>query len=131
MKNSDKEILESQLPDFENMDAEAPFENPDIPDLMIVDGVPGYYKENSEFISLEEVRKILKARHYQNKKKGIVVKPPKTNSEVCMTNNFLNNIVEDRKLLTKQDILDIKKSISEMEQGKFKTLKQMKTKYKL
>ena len=51
--------------------------------------------------------------------------------EVMINRILKSQAEEDHELLTKQDILDIKKSISEMEQGKFKTLTQMKTKYKL
>ena len=38
---------------------------------------------------------------------------------------------EDQMLLTQEDIRDIKKSILEIEEGKFKTLEQMKSKYNL
>ena len=38
---------------------------------------------------------------------------------------------EDQMLLTQEDILDIKRSILEIEEGKFKTLEQMKSKYNL
>lgn len=38
---------------------------------------------------------------------------------------------EDNELITKEDILEIKQSILEIEQGKFKTLEQMKSKYNL
>ena len=51
--------------------------------------------------------------------------------EVMINRILKSQAEEDLELLTRQDILDINKSISEMKQGKFKTLKQMKTKYKL
>lgn len=51
--------------------------------------------------------------------------------EVMINRILKSQAEEDHELLTRKDILDIKKSISEMKQGKFKTLKQMKTKYKL
>lgn len=38
---------------------------------------------------------------------------------------------EDAELLTKEDILEIEQSIKDIKKGKFKTLKQMKTKYGL
>ena len=51
--------------------------------------------------------------------------------EVMINRILKSQAEEDFELLTRKNILDIKKSISKIKQGKFKTLKQMKTKYKL
>ena len=51
--------------------------------------------------------------------------------EVMINRILKSQAEEDHELLTRKDILDIKKSISKIKQGKFKTLTQMKTKYKL
>ena len=49
-----------------------------------------------------------------------------------MINRILKvQIEEDSKLLAKKDILDIKQSILEIEQGNYKTQSQMKEKYGL
>lgn len=68
----------------------------------------------------------------KSKKEWERFKNYKQESFEAMINRILKSQAEeDHELLTRKDILDIKKSISEMKQGKFKTLKQMKTKYKL
>ena len=51
--------------------------------------------------------------------------------EVMINRILKSQAEEDHELLTRKDILDIKKSISKIKQGKFKTLTQMKIKYKL
>lgn len=68
----------------------------------------------------------------KSKKEWERFKNYKQESFEAMINRILKSQAEeDHELLTRKDILDIKKSISKIKQGKFKTLKQMKTKYKL
>ncbi|WOV93645.1 MAG: hypothetical protein R1F52_03170 [Candidatus Nitrosoabyssus spongiisocia] len=68
----------------------------------------------------------------KSKKEWERIKNYKQESFEAMINRILKSQAEeDHELLTRKDILDIKKSISKIKQGKFKTLKQMKTKYKL
>jgi len=56
----------------------------------------------------------------------------KQESFESMINRILKSQAEeDAKLLTPEDILEIEQSIKDIKKGKFKTLKQMKTKYGL
>jgi hypothetical protein len=56
----------------------------------------------------------------------------KQESFESMINRILKSQVEeDAELLTPEDILEIEQSIRDIKKGKFKTLKQMKTKYGL
>ncbi len=68
----------------------------------------------------------------KSKREWAKFKNYKQESFEAMINRILKSQTEeDLELLTRQDILDIEKSIFEVQQGKFKTLKQMKIKYKL
>jgi len=56
----------------------------------------------------------------------------KQESFEAMINRILKSQAEeDTELLTSEDILEIEQSIKDIKKGKFKTLKQMKTKYGL
>ena len=68
----------------------------------------------------------------KSKKEWMKFKNHKQESFEAMINRISKSQAEeDLELFNKQDILDIKKSISEMKHGEFKTLKQMKIKYNL